>query len=86
MAKKLGLSRDEHSALGEELAAMRDRLVKITVQLSHSYPQVIADLAARAQADIDSLRSKLDDRVFQEFPGLGTKGNISVYYPERNRE
>lgn len=81
--KKPGLSRDEHTALGEELAAIYDRLGKITVKLSHAYPNTIAALAGRAQDDVDRLRSKLDDMVFNEYPGLSTKGNASIYYPKR---
>jgi hypothetical protein len=85
MPKKPGLSRDEHTELGAELAQIRDRLVKITVQLSRAYPQAVSDLASRAQEDVDKLRSKLDDLLFSEYPGLSTKGNAGVYYPERGQ-
>ena len=83
---KPGMTRDEHTALGEELAAMRDRLVTISVHLSHAYPNRIAELAGRAQTDIDRLRSELDSIVFREYPQLSTKGNASVYYPQRKPE
>jgi hypothetical protein len=83
---KPALSRDEHTKLGEELAVMRDRLVTISVQLSEAYPNKIADLAVRAQTDIDRLRLKLDDIVFREYPGLSTKGNAGVYYPQRKQK
>lgn len=86
MPKKPGLSRDDHSTLGEELAAIRDRLGAIAVQLSQAYPNTVANLAVRAQGEVDRLRSELDSLVFQEYPKLSTKGNVSVYYPERNRE
>jgi hypothetical protein len=82
---KPGMSRDEHTALGEELAAMRDRLVKISVKLSRAYPQTVAKLADRATTDLDRLRSKLDDIVFREYPTLSTKGNAGVYYPQRKQ-
>jgi hypothetical protein len=80
------MSRDQHTELGEELARMRDRLGTITVQLSHAYPQTVADLAGRAQTAVDRLRSKLDDVVFSEYPDLSTKGNISIYFPKRDRD
>lgn len=80
MPKKPGLTQDEHSELGDELAAMRDRLGKISVQLSHAYPQRLADVVKRAQSQIDELRSLLDDKVFEEYPTLSTKGNASVYF------
>jgi hypothetical protein len=86
MPKKPGLTLDEHTELGAELAAMRERLGKITVQLSHAYPNPVAGLAVRAQADLDRLRSKLDEMVFREHPGLSTKSNSKVYYPGRSRK
>lgn len=85
-AKKPGLTRDEHTTLGEELAAIRDRLGSIAVQLSPAYPNRIAGLALKARATVDKLRSELDSRVFEEYPGLSTKGNIGVYYPDRKRD
>lgn len=80
MKKKPGLSRDQHTELGAELAGMRDRLGKIAVQVGHAYPNALGDLALRAQGDVDRLRSKLDAIVFDEYPGLSTKGNIGVYF------
>lgn len=78
--RKPGLLRDQHTELGVELRAMRDRLSAIAVQLDHAYPGAIAEMALRAQSDVDRLRSKLDDIVCREYSGLSAKGNISVYY------
>ena len=84
MAKKR-LTRAQHAKLGIELAKMRDRLVAMSVELSHAYPQPIADAAVRAQTAVDRLRSKLDDIVFREYPDGTTKDNAGVYYPRGGR-
>lgn len=82
MAKrKTGLSRDEHAQLGAELAAMRSRLMEITVQLGHAYPRRMRDLASRVQSDLGRLRSKLDDAMFDEYPAVSTAESARVYYP-----
>lgn len=86
MPKKPGLSRDEHTELGEELAAIRDRLGKVLAQLGNAYPRAVSELAFDAQAAVDALRSELDSIVFKEYPNIKHPGNASVYYPARDRE
>jgi hypothetical protein len=86
MPKKPGLSRDEHTALGEDLATMRDQLGKIAVQLGHAYPQAVSELAIAAQAAVDALRCELDSIVFREYPDFKHPGNARVYYPARDRK
>jgi hypothetical protein len=64
---------------------MRNRLGQITVQLSKAYPHATADVALRAQARIDELRSRLDDIVFREYPTISPEGNSGVYYPSKGK-
>lgn len=79
--RKPGLSRDEHTELGAELHAMHGRLGEIAVLLSQRYTLKLADQASRAQTAVDQLRSDLDSILFDEYPGLSSRGNASVYYP-----
>ena len=60
---------------------MRDRLVSIDAELSNTYSQSVARLAARTWRAVDKLRSRLDDIVFEEYPDHGTKANTHIYYP-----
>ena len=78
MSRKPGLTLDEHRALGAELQAIRDRLVKITVITGNSYPAKVGRCASRAVETIDKLRSELDNRMFAENPNNGMMAN--VYY------
>jgi len=82
MPRKPGLSRDQHTALAEELAVMRDRLVKIVVMLGAAYPQPVTAKARRAQEEIDDLRTALERRMFEEYPDLKTTGETTPYYPK----
>jgi hypothetical protein len=76
--KKPGYNLEQHEKLGLELQTMRDRLVKIEVELSHAYPFKTAGLAKNAWKAIDTLRCSLDDKVCAENRFLKDAGK--VYY------
>lgn len=80
--KKPRFSLTQHEALGLELQSMRDNLVMICVELNKAYPQQskISTLAERAGAEVDNLRSVLDDQLFKENPGLDRQTAPLVYY------
>jgi len=44
-----GLTRSQHTKLGNELANMRDRLGAIGVEISRAYPNPVAETVLRAQ-------------------------------------
>ncbi|QOX78763.1 hypothetical protein FY034_07405 [Trichlorobacter lovleyi] len=78
MAKKPGYTIEQHEQLGIELQAMRDRLVKIQVELSHAYPIKLASKVDPACKAVDALRCALDDQICKEHPG--NKDMLRVYY------
>lgn len=82
MPRKTGLTRDQHTALAEELDVMRNRLVEIVVMLSPAYPQPVTAKARRAQEEIDGLRIALDSRMFEEYPDLKATGEATPYFPK----
>ena len=78
MAKKPGLSIEEHRQLGQELFQMRESLVKLTETLSKAYPQPLSSLADNAWQAVDAIRSKLEDQVCRENPE--DNAALSMYY------
>lgn len=76
--KKAGYTLEKHEKLGLELQTMRDRLVKIQVELSHAYPLKLSGMASKAWDAIDRLRCELDNKVCMENPTF--KEATRVYY------
>lgn len=76
--KKPGMTFSEHDKLGLELQTMRDRLIKISGQLSHAYPLKISTDISKALHAIDRLRSNLDNVVCIENPTLNDA--LKTYY------
>lgn len=79
---KTGLPLERHQELGPELAAIRDRLLHLSVEIGNSYPKHsrIFRLTERITDVLDSLRSDLEEAMFREnhdHPSLSTQ----VYYP-----
>ncbi|HCC53417.1 MAG TPA: hypothetical protein DEQ20_00595 [Desulfobulbaceae bacterium] len=69
MSKKPGLTLNQHDAIGLKLQTMRDDLGLLACVLDVAYPRkpsAAHDLAGQAQAIIDRLRGKLDEKVFQQ--------------------
>jgi hypothetical protein len=64
--RKPGLSRDAHTELGAELAAMSDRLCAIAARVDNAYSPSPGNLATQARARIDRMRAWLDEIVFDE--------------------
>jgi hypothetical protein len=78
MPKKPGYTLEQHEQLGIELQSMRDRLVKIQVELSYAYPIKLANKVNPACKAVDVLRCALDDQISREHPG--NKDVLRVYY------
>ena len=80
--KKKKFTFEEHQSLGEELCIMRDRLLKLSCELDRIYgrKRKLGHLASKAYANIDELRNKLDDLVFEENRELTTIELAGAYY------
>jgi hypothetical protein len=70
----------EHEQLGRELSHMRARLVQLQVELGNRYgvSKRPGELARRALAAVDALRSGLDDQLAHDDPDGFRPG---IYYP-----
>mgnify|MGYP001348778191 CR=1 FL=1 len=69
-----------HREIGAELHRMREVLVHLTTELGNAYPvngrQYIDP--CKALRAIDTMRSNLEKRMFQEHSGEAT---LDIYYP-----
>lgn len=77
------LTADEHTHLGHRLAAMRDELTTLYVQLANAYPQTGLEAASarkleKARQAIDDARGDLENALYREHP---EQAATSVYYP-----
>ena len=81
-SKKIPFTFEEHDALGAELQAMKDRLMKIAINIGNRYPVRSREAigAEKALQAINDLRSTMDDRVGIDCPGLDDKSLNKVYY------
>jgi hypothetical protein len=81
MNKKI-MTLDEHWELGKKLQDIRNALVTECVELDGIYGKTkeYGLTLERAVKWIDSVRSKLDDRLFNEYPELETKEGCKYYY------
>jgi len=72
----------EHSELGTELQAMKDRLVRIAIAIEEHSPTRSreARAARKAVQAINDLRSTMDDRIGTDCPGLDVNLLGKVYY------
>lgn len=78
MAKRPGLTLEEHDQLGAELRQMRNRLLTISVQLSNRYTKPFGRQCDQAIAALDKLRSDLEGQMSHENPRL--EEPTRVYY------
>jgi|GEM_PF-3092171 len=80
--KKVPLTFQEHDALGAELQAMRDRLLKIAVMIGNRYPKRSREGigAGKALRAVDNLRFWMDGRVGVDCPGLDDRTRNKVYF------
>jgi len=69
--RKTKLTFDEHVAIGQELKAMRDRLLDIAVKVGNAYRLDHGYFnACKAGSYIDRLRSQLDNELWREVSAL----------------
>jgi hypothetical protein len=75
---------DEHKALGAELAAIRDRLQKIGIEVANRYgvSSPLGRKAARLEDGIDGVRSALDSQAVKD---LRDEFDVHLYYPDAKR-
>ncbi len=77
-----GLTLEAHQALGPEMQAMRERIVRLSMDLSAQYGIASRSyiLAARALRALDDLRAELDARVIAEHSEMTSGDLLHVYY------
>jgi hypothetical protein len=78
------LTLEEHQQLGLRLAAIRDELLHLHVQLENAYPRsgleaVPAQKLNVAYTAVDQARCELDHALFREHP---RDGETAFYYPQ----
>lgn len=90
MNSKPGLSIGRHGEIGAELAAIRDRLTTLAVEIANAYPKAskAPRLALRVTDPLDRLRSELEGEMFRQHGGASASGrddppgvSIFTYYP-----
>jgi hypothetical protein len=83
--RRAGLLICEHIALGAELTATRERLLRIAVQLGNAYPKThrAVRLAATVEDQLNRLRSALDDASAEENPGDDDWSPVIYYGADR---
>ncbi|MFI2081462.1 hypothetical protein ACH43Y_14080 [Streptomyces rubiginosohelvolus] len=79
------LTHEEHVALGLRLAAIRDELVHLSVQLGNAYPRQGPEAVPEKKLEIayralDQARSELENALFREHPNVA---ETNVYYPSQ---
>jgi len=80
--RKLGFSREQHFALGRQLASMEAVLHRAILDSSHVYSVTGREVRALEAASraIERARSVLDDAICRERP-LSDHGVTNAYYP-----
>jgi hypothetical protein len=80
--KKHMMTLDEHRKIGKILRDARNELVEKSIELDGIYGKSKGHGAkvARITKLMDELRSKLDDKLFNEYPDLETKDGCKYYY------
>ena len=80
--QKTGFSREQHFALGSQLASMEAVLHQAVLDSSHAYSVTGREVGAleRACRAVERARSVLDDAICRERP-LSDVGVINAYYP-----
>lgn len=78
--RKKGFTLAQHRETGPRLWEIREYLSRLTVEVSAAYPlrTKAASKALQAVEAVDALRSKLDDLIGEENPGLEDVND--VYY------
>jgi hypothetical protein len=73
---------DEHRKMEKELQDVRNMLVEKSVELDRIYGKSkgLGSKVARITKLMDELRSKLDDKRFNEYPDLEIKDGCKYYY------
>jgi hypothetical protein len=80
MAKKNGLTMEQHREIGSTLHAMRDYCEHLSAIMGRAYPSrspVLRSLSY-VRMYLSKLRSELEDAMFKEHPN---EGDLHVYYP-----
>jgi hypothetical protein len=75
------LTREEHQALGGELAAMSARLSGLVHDLGARYAVRVVGPSLRAVQAVDAVRSALEDVLFREARGGDRAALGNVYFP-----
>ena len=80
--KKHMMTLDDHRKMGKELQDVRNMLVEIGVELDQRYGKSkgLGSKVARITKLMDELRSKLEDKLFEEYPDLETEDGCKYYY------
>jgi len=80
--KKHMMTLDEHRKMGKELQDVRNMLVEIGVELDQrcGKSKGLGSKVARITKLMDELRSKLEDKLFEEYPDLETEDGCKYYY------
>lgn len=79
------LTLEQHTTMGLRLAAIRDELLHLSVQLSNAYPRqgpesIPEKKLETAYRALDEARSVLENHLFNEHPATA---ETSVYYPSQ---
>lgn len=79
------LTHEEHVTLGLRLAAIRDELLHLAVQVGNAYPRQGPEALMEKKLEIayralDQARSELENALFREHPGIA---ETNVYYPSQ---
>lgn len=85
--RKLGFSREQHFALGSQLASMEAVLHRAILDSSHVYSVTGREVRALESASqaIERARSVLDDAICRERP-LSDHAVTDAYYPRHAAE
>lgn len=88
MKMKKELTFKRHVVIGKELREMRDRLMKLHLEICRYYRVAGKDKrpCQKAIEGIDALRSIMDDAVCREYPERDDQEVVNVYYPKDRYE
>lgn len=80
MSKRRPYTLEEHQQVGADLAAMRNRLQKIGIDIANRYGKTkrVGRTALRMLEALDSVRCQMDSEACRD---LGAKFNTRLYYP-----
>lgn len=88
--RKLGLTQEQHGALGLELSALRNRLQTICIEVSNAYPTGVAAgkhaASSRLIDLLDQLRSDLDIAACEDSERDGWDWTPAIYYPPKKAQ